>query len=311
MSCILLQPGDVVSMNHNDYGGSYDVLIDSVSIEKTAKTAKIRFACSKFSQAFADWDDSIPGAITVGEDDSVNVWQPAESGPTTNQELARSSFQVWGSPYLYVGPTENQGQYTNIQEAINALSESRHNGIYLLNGTYPDVNVTVPNRDIDIIGESQGGVILQNVAGSECFILDTTTKKYTFRNFSISSQNVAAYSTMISILTTSSGELNFQDLTIDLVDAGTWAGDGDVGIGKTVGAGKVSIINTDVDDGKSGIYIDRHHADLLISGCTLIDQKYYGIYAKVAYTYTASVQSNAVRDFWLYGIYVEDQALEF
>jgi len=185
---ILLQPGDIVSPNHNDYGGSYDVIIDSVGIEKTKTSCKISFSCGKYSQAFSDWDDSVPGVIAVGEDDSINVWQPAESGPSTNQELARSSFQVWGSPYLYVGPTENQGQYTDIQEAVNALEESRHNGIYLLNGTYPDVSVFFPDRDIEIVGESQGGVILQNTAGSNCFTLHNLNSKYKFSNWTFDSQ---------------------------------------------------------------------------------------------------------------------------
>ena len=210
---------------------------------------------------------------------------------------------------ITVSLNEQNGDFLDIPTALSKVSAT-YGKIFLRNGTYTDVLLSLANIDTEIVGESQGGVIIQNVAASGCFILDTTSKKYTFRNFSISSQNVASYSTMISMLTTSSGELNFEDLTIDLADAGTWNGDGDVGIGKTVGLGKVSITNVDVNDGQSGVYIDRHHADLNITNCTLIGQKRYGIYAKVAEDYTATVQAS-VRDFWLYGIYVEDQVAEF
>ena len=311
MSCILLQPGDVVSINHNDYGGSYDVLIDSVSIEKTAKTAKMRFVCSKFSQAFTDWDDSVPAAITVGSDDSINVWQPAESGPTTNQELARSSFQVWGSPYLYVGPTENQGQYTNIQEAVNALQESRHNGLYLLNGTYPRVIVDLPDRDIEIVGESQGGVILQNIPGSNLITIHNRTKTYAIGNLTIDSQNVAAYTNMIYVYGDTAADntsiVHIDGVVFSLVDDGLWNGDGDCAVYADKGQeGSLSIgQECNIQGGFYGVYANDYDS-VTIRGNNISDTVGIGIY--VLNCPRAQIGGNRVVEFLSSGIRISGAA---
>ena len=185
-TCLLLQPGDVVTINDDDYGGNYEVLVNSVSINKDGS---VNFTCGRYSQAFADWDDAVPSAITISTDDTVEMWEPSVGGPTTKNELARGAFRFWGQPWLTVAPVENQGQYTSIQAALNALEQSNHDGIFLMNGTYVlDAPIYLPDRDITVIGESQGGVIIQNNAGDDCFILHNLTKSFSFDSFTFDSQ---------------------------------------------------------------------------------------------------------------------------
>ena len=126
----------------------------------------IDFTCIKISESLDDWGDLSPSAITVATDDTTKCWEPALGGPITSQDLGRAAFDVWGNPYLIVGPSTNVGQFTDIQEAINSLAETRHNGIFLLNGTYTGLVIYLIDRSIEILGESLGGVILQCLKAS-------------------------------------------------------------------------------------------------------------------------------------------------
>lgn len=69
-TCLALQPDDVITLNHADYGGSYDVLIDSMRINKDLS---IDFKCIRFSDDLDDWSDLSPSAITVENDDTTIV----------------------------------------------------------------------------------------------------------------------------------------------------------------------------------------------------------------------------------------------
>lgn len=75
---LALCPDDVVTVDHADYGGTYDVLVDSMSINRDLS---IRFTCTQFSVNLDDWGDLSPAAVTLATDDSTSIWQPVISGP--------------------------------------------------------------------------------------------------------------------------------------------------------------------------------------------------------------------------------------
>lgn len=75
-----IEPGDVITLNHARYGGNYPVLIDQVHI---GKDASVEIECIKLSDTLDDWTDLSPDAVSVGTDDTENVWRMAISGPDT------------------------------------------------------------------------------------------------------------------------------------------------------------------------------------------------------------------------------------
>jgi len=52
--CLALQPDDVITIDADNYGGTYTVLIDSVKINPDISIA---FSTSKYTSAFQDWED--------------------------------------------------------------------------------------------------------------------------------------------------------------------------------------------------------------------------------------------------------------
>lgn len=104
--CLALEPDDVITISHADYGGTYDVLIESIDI---SKDLGMSFDCVTFSDSLDDWDDLNPDAITIADDaDSANIWQPVISGPGSEQtgdsipNLIRGNLRI-GSGVNYVG----------------------------------------------------------------------------------------------------------------------------------------------------------------------------------------------------------------
>jgi hypothetical protein len=78
---IRFQPADVVAINDNLYGGSYNIMLDEVWIKPNGD---IHFAGTRYSAALDDWGDLTPSAITVATDDTTNMWQPVYAGPDTD-----------------------------------------------------------------------------------------------------------------------------------------------------------------------------------------------------------------------------------
>lgn len=68
-----LRPDDVITISGNVYGGTYDVLIDSMMIHKDVS---IDFRCIKFSDDLDDWEDLSFSAITVASDNTVGSMAP-------------------------------------------------------------------------------------------------------------------------------------------------------------------------------------------------------------------------------------------
>jgi len=184
-----LEPEDVITINDDDYGGNYDTLIDSIKINTDCSMS---FKCIKYSVSLDNFDDLSPDAITIFPDDTGDMWTPPISGPLSVQDLGRQAYNIWGQPWVIVGPSTNEGKYTSIQSAINALEDKGNNGIFLKNGEYRTTGIVrLPNRDISIIGESKGGVIVYDSTVNNSMgvfkIADGSSNVYSFENFTMGS----------------------------------------------------------------------------------------------------------------------------
>ena len=80
-TCLALRPDDVITINYADYGGTYNVLIDEMTI---LPDAAIDVKCIRFSIPLSDWADLSPGAITYSAaTDSSSTFSPVITGPDT------------------------------------------------------------------------------------------------------------------------------------------------------------------------------------------------------------------------------------
>ena len=193
-----VQPDDVITINENDYGGNYACLVDKMHI---TPDGLIEFAGFVYSHSLDDWADLNPASITYLDDDGTYKWEPVYAGPQSDQDVGQTSFEVWGLPYLVVGPNIGAAPYTDIKTAINDLYDSQHAGIFLLNGDYSlSDKIYYLDRNIDIIGESQGGVVVKNNDGDDGFYLYNLSKVFQFINFTIDSENTSTYTKMIHVL---------------------------------------------------------------------------------------------------------------
>jgi hypothetical protein len=132
---IRFQPADVVSINHNAYGGSYNIMLDSVWIKPNGD---IHFSGTRYSDTLDDWSDLTPGAVSVATDDTAYTWSPVFQGPdsATSKYPNLMSGRVRVNENVILDPTD---------------------GITLLNGG----NLTVEDGG-DILVEDGGDITLTN-----------------------------------------------------------------------------------------------------------------------------------------------------
>lgn len=279
-TCLALQPDDAVTINKDNYGGNYAALIDRMHINPDIS---INITCVRFSASLSDWGDLSPTAITVAEDDTYQVWEPVIGGPLSDQDVGRSAYEVWGRPDLIVGPHANAGQFTSIQEAINALAFSRHLGIFILNGVYSH---TSPNhlidRDIRFRGESAAGVEIRNPAGMNAFIGHNLDAVFEFADLKFASQNTSSFAAMIKVYgDNANGTDNLSTLILDRVlfelanytsgtpyETGVYAYNGD---------GTLIVRNgCEFDSGYAGVYTFAVDTAQVLD-CIFRDQSIYAI----------------------------------
>ena len=253
------------------------------------------------------WDDTAPSIVTPLADEDFLPWTRAQSGPGTGGNLIRSVFNVQGSQNLVVGPTLNQAQYTDIQSAVNALAESRHNGIHLLNGEYQlESPLYLPERDISIEAAVEGGAIIKNNPGDDGIVITDRTKNFWFRKFSMASQNVAAYSNMIKVEGTSApnntSSVLVEKVSMDLVDTGTpGSGVGDIGLMADTGNAVIQVLGATINNGKTGLCFDSYE-NILAQGNFLNSQIDHAIYVPAGGTDSQRLFGNWIKDFKKYGI---------
>jgi len=75
---LALRPDDVITVNYADYGGSYNVLIDELTINPDVS---VSISAIRFSEVLDDWEDLVPGAITIASDTPTTAYSPVISGP--------------------------------------------------------------------------------------------------------------------------------------------------------------------------------------------------------------------------------------
>jgi len=303
--CLALQPDDVITINHADYNGSYAVLIDQVTVNRDGSVA---IRATETSAALDDWGDLSPSAVSYYTEDTTKCWEPPLSGPLSSESLGLRSYDLWGLPYLIVGPYAGSGQFTSIQAAVRALAESRHNGIYILNGTYAlSAPVYLPDRDIDIVGENRDGVVIQNAAGQHGFILYNLTKFVRMMNFKVASQNTSTYTYMIycygDAAANNTPDLLIDNLHLSCLDADTHGGNGDRGVYVYKCDGRVRILNSKFYKGKHAVSIDTVK-EVSVIGNEIDDPMAYGIYINASGTAdrAAIIGENRLSDVRLNGI---------
>jgi len=75
---LALRPDDVITVNYADYGGTYNVLIDEITINPDVS---VGISAIRFSEVFDDWEDLAPGAITIASDAPTTAYSPVVAGP--------------------------------------------------------------------------------------------------------------------------------------------------------------------------------------------------------------------------------------
>jgi hypothetical protein len=73
-----VKPDQVITISGDDYGGTYDVVVDKIHVQKGLT---LKFECTKYSVNLDDLTDLSPVAYTVTDDENVSVWRPVYAGP--------------------------------------------------------------------------------------------------------------------------------------------------------------------------------------------------------------------------------------
>ncbi|MCE5265667.1 MAG: phage tail protein [Deltaproteobacteria bacterium] len=270
--------------------------IDDFYVVPTDGTAR-RYRCVTPGTSGATepaWPESgtiADGTVTWLEDSSGWTWQtiamPAFVRELTGEEKEqqgkdRLTVRIWAvgadafgnvsatpatasgtvlnqKPYVSVGVTSVEGTFTALPAAIAKLP-SGGGRIVIKNGEYQATGpIAIPDLNLEIEGESRSGVVLKNHAGDDLFVLHNLTKAFSFKRFSVASQNVAAFSKMFKIYGESSSltaRVDIDKLTMSLVDAGLGSGK-DAGIYHNHGAEGSSLTVNDVimSGSRHGVYV--------------------------------------------------------
>jgi len=249
--------------------------------------ASFTFQCREYSA-------SIFSAVTI-------------TSPTTSTGTDTGWGAILETPYLTVSPTPGEAQYQTIVAALAALPAAGGR-ILLKDGTYAQTAViTMPDKIVEIMGESQEGVTVQNNDGDILFYLNGCTKEYWFHNFSIESQNTASYTAMFGITgATNNASVTIERVKADCVDNGTVGDTGTdyflsngIGVSPTGASAQIIIKECISTKGEisiygypvvqvleSELYNNQQHGIKLnacgnatITGTQIIDFEYMAIYA--------------------------------
>ena len=201
---LALECDDLLNVNHADYGGTYGAIIDKMKINKGLT---IEFQCSSLSAALDDWGDISPAAITVAADTTVNNFEPAISGPLSDQPAGKF-YNVFGmamdTPWITVSPNTRDGMFTSLEAAVAFFTASppESGKIYIRNGMYdpPSDVITMPNKNLEIEGQTRDGVILRNKLDKDLFYFHNLIKEYRLSNFTTNAQAGTVQKYMFYIL---------------------------------------------------------------------------------------------------------------
>ncbi len=305
-SLLRLIPDQFIEIDEDMFGGTYPALVDKIVLNEEGS---LNFSATVYDSVLDSWSTITPTAVTPTDDSIANFFEPTVAGPKSSQRVGASSFEVWGNPNLVVGPNSIQAPYTSIQSAVNALQETRHSGIMILDGDYQLTSpIYLPDRNINIVGESQN-VVIKNAEGQEAFILDEATSVYNFSLFAIESQNTGVATGFSKLIKLSGGALNtaivgIKGLDIACTDLGYFSSIGDTGIWAE-SSGDLTIKDCIITDGAYGTHL--YSGNTSVKNNKIVDSKYYGIKSSASGG-TESVCNNNILSGVVNGIYFNSSA---
>ncbi len=97
-----LQPDDVITINSDRYGGTYTVVIESITIDRGGHPA---FSVARLKQPLENWADNTPTAIDIVEDATTGAYQVVVCGPSTTVSSGKEPNSLPGA--LKVGAGVN------------------------------------------------------------------------------------------------------------------------------------------------------------------------------------------------------------
>lgn len=282
-STLQVQPGDVVSINGANYGGTYDILLDKVTL---TKSLEVKCEGTVYSKAFEDFGDSTPSSVSPSTDDTAVYWAGAET--------------------IHIGGKQNR--FETIQAAFAAYGGGR---FVLQPGTYTLENggTGLPNNSMELVAETPGSAVVKNYAGSDGFIRSGvySASEYRFKDLIFTSNNISVYSSMINLSTggvvASASDLLVLNVVFNLSDSGNErldASSGDTGIDAS-GSGflkRAILEKVQIFDGKTGAYLRVQPSDnngyALVKDCICDHLKNLNIFV---YADQAVLDDNVIRQF--------------
>ena len=247
-------------------------------------------------------------AVQGADNLTVRAWvQAVDAFDNVSETVATGSGEGLNqkSYSVTVGPTGSGAKYTTIEDAIAALPNG--GTIILKDGLTLQLSaaVTIPDVNLEILGENQGGVILKNHAGDNLFEFGDLTETFRLANFSIESQNTSSYSNMIHIEGTAAANntarITIENLAVSLADDGDHQGSGDVGIYALKGSGSLLIKNNEIIGGADGISISEFSEPKVLDN---VLESQTGKAISIKDLSWMMVSRNKIKDFVAYGVYI-------
>lgn len=275
-----LQPDDVITLDDDNYGGNYNVLIERITIKRDLT---VEISAVGFAEALLDWSDLSPGAITVAAD-GTSFWQNMQ--------------QSW----VTVSPVSGEADFATIEAALAALPPWTRT-MRLLRGIHPAPvtalgHYLVNTKGLEIIGDDREACIVRNRPGYDCFRVTDSTHKYRFANFTVESMNTGVSSAMIGVYGTGVTD-NHSDVVIEDVAFDLALGN-DIGVSGINGQNATLIISRCRADGGHPVILNAYDAITIIDN--IFKNSEVGI--TVYYCTDLNILANKIRMFTDTGIYI-------
>jgi len=263
-TCLALECDDVITLDHADYGGTYDVLIDSMTINRDLSIA---IEATRFSQALDDWEDLAPGALTVVEDAGTVHLEVVTVGPDALDNAGNHIGNVLKGR-LRIGETGNHILFDPV-EPIQTFVEGG-----------------ITRMRIGDLGTDDWGIEFLDHAGTSIFKLDGSGVN-TLSGWAVDGQKFTCQSGQVGMNAEVTGGVDWRfwaghatpgsapfrvDENGNLYCTLIYASGGTIG-GWTIGATKLSITGIELDQANNRIraYTGDNYVDMTAAGLTGYD----------------------------------------
>ncbi len=276
------------------------------------------FAPSAYGN-YRDWSDWFEIPKNTYSRDLTTLEKELQGWGSANIQIEVKSIDVFGNSSVLtatkveqcqnqkidiaVSPTSVLGTFTDILSAVNQLP-SGGGKIYIKVGEYDSPLINLPNKHLDIEGQSKTGVIVRNTAGQDLFKMLDVTAGFSFKNFTIQSVNTSVFSKMFNIygtlVTTNLASVEFENIVFNLKDENLTT-TGDVGIFcyKTKN-NSYTIKSCDFNDGRYGFQGETIYPyKLLFSTNLCIKQKSASVYGNAL---ELEILNNIIKDIMYRGL---------